>query len=112
MRSPRSRSARHGWRGSENSRPDRAGPPQRPRSGDRGADQVAEQFAKVGAVFRALDHDDREQRIARADPERGAHHAAPEELADAARGRRFAGIVAHRKAEAEAVAGPEQKVIL
>ncbi len=42
-------------------------------------------------------------------PERRAHHAAPEELADAARGRRSSRVGAHREAEAEAVTGPEQK---
>src|SRR3984957_1083868 len=86
--------------------------PWMPPSRDRGADQIAEQHAEIFAVFRRLNHQDREQGVARRHPERGAHHAAPEELADAARRRRFAGIRAHREAEAEAVPGPQQIMVL
>src|ERR1700722_14098705 len=86
--------------------------PWMPPSRDRGADEIPEQHAEIFAVFRRLNHQNREQGVARRHPERGAHHAAPEELADAARRRRFAGIRAHREAEAEAVPGPQQIMVL
>src|SRR5580700_9645877 len=86
--------------------------PWMPPSRDRGADEVPEQYAEIFAVLRRLNHQDGEQGVARRHPERCAHHAAPEELADAARRRRLAQIGAHREAEAEAVTGPEQIVAL
>src|ERR1700722_14516452 len=82
--------------------------PWMPPSRDRGADEVPEQYAEIFAVLRGLNHQDREQGVARRHPERCAHHAAPEELADAARCRRLAQIGAHREAEAEAVSRPQQ----
>jgi hypothetical protein len=72
--------------------------------------QIAEQHAEIFAIFRRLNHDDGEQGVARPHPKRGAHHTAPEELADAPCRRRLAGIGAHREAETEPVTGPEQKV--
>src|SRR5580700_11793542 len=86
--------------------------PWMPPSRDRGADEGPEQYAEIFAVLRRLNHQDREQGVARRHPERRAHHAAPEKLADAARGRRLARIGAHREAEAEAVTGPQQIVVL
>src|SRR4029077_19471172 len=78
----------------------------------RSADLIAGQHAEIFAVLRRLNHEHGEQGVARRHPERCAHHAAPEELDDAARRRRFAGIGAHRKAEAEAVTGPQQIMVL
>src|SRR5580692_9131163 len=86
--------------------------PWMPPSRDRGADEVPEQYAEIFAVLRRLNHQDREQGVARRHPERCAHHAAPEELANAARRRRLPGIGAHREAEAEAVTGPQQIMVL
>src|SRR5260370_11453504 len=86
--------------------------PWMPPSRDRSVDEVPEKYAEIFAVLRRLNHQDREQGVARRPPERCAHHAAPEEFADAARRRRLAQIGAHREAEAEAVTGPEQIVAL
>src|ERR1700730_1238737 len=120
MRSPTSRSARRGWQGSGSLPRDAAAlstwavTPSRPWViclDDRGADQIAEQHAEIFAVLRRLNHEDGEQGVARRHPERRAHHAAPEKLADAACGRRLAQIDAHGETEAEAVSGPQQIMV-
>src|SRR5205807_9250327 len=70
--------------------------------------QVAHQRAGVLALAGALHHEDRKEVFLRVDPEERAGHAAPEELAGRAWEWRDAGLGAHRKAEAEAMAGRHQ----
>src|SRR5271167_3918817 len=82
------------------------------RSHDRRVDEVAEQDAEILAVFGCLHQYDCEQVVARRDPERRAGSAAPEIFADAARRWREARLRPYAEAEAEAMTGPQQVVVL
>src|SRR5207302_6188922 len=63
--------------------------------------QIARQRAGVLALAGGLRHEHGKQVLDGIDPEERSAHAAPEKLADRAQKRRYAGLRAHRKAEAE-----------
>src|SRR5205814_10163363 len=70
--------------------------------------QIAHQRAGVLALAGGLRHEHGKQVLDGIDPEERSAHAAPEKLADRAQKRRYAGLRAHRQAEAAAVAGGHQ----
>src|ERR1700754_1325789 len=76
---------------------------------DRCVHQIAHHRAGVDALVRALRHEHGKQVLLRVDPEEGAGHAAPEELADRAEEGGDAGLSADAKAETEAVTRREQR---
>src|SRR5579871_329117 len=82
-----------------------------PRSLDRRVHQIAHQRAGIDALSRRLRHEDGEQIFFRIDPEEGAAHAAPEELADRTRKRRDAFARADAEAETKAVAGLRERTL-